>query len=79
MKYVLGISCGYHDSAAALVRDGKVLGACEEERFTGIKHDSSFPTNTIEWLMETYNIRPENLHAICFYENPKEKFKKSGV
>ena len=73
MKYVLGISCGYHDSAAALVRDGKVLGACEEERFTGIKHDSSFPTNTIEWLMETYNIRPENLHAICFYENPKEK------
>ena len=38
--YILGISCGYHDSAAALIKDGKVLGAVEEERFTGIKHDS---------------------------------------
>ena len=46
--YILGISCGYHDSAAALVHNGDVLGACEEERFTGIKHDYSFPTNTIQ-------------------------------
>ena len=76
MKYVLGISCGYHDSAAALIKDGKVLGACEEERFTGIKHDSSFPKNTIEWLMETYNVTPDNLHAICYYEKPKEKLNR---
>ena len=50
--YILGISCGYHDSAAALIDSstGRVLGACEEERFTGIKHDSAFPTNTIDWL-----------------------------
>ena len=40
VKYVIGISCGYHDSAASLIKDGKVIAACEEERFTGIKHDS---------------------------------------
>jgi carbamoyltransferase len=71
--YILGISCGYHDSAAALIKDGKVLGACEEERFTGIKHDSSFPINTINWLMELYSITPDSLDAICFYENPEKK------
>ena len=42
--YILGISCGYHDSAAALVNNGEVLDACEEERFTGIKHDLFFST-----------------------------------
>lgn len=71
--YVLGISCGYHDSAASLIKDGKVLGACEEERFTGIKHDSSFPINTINWLIEEFKITPDDLVAICFYENPKLK------
>ena len=54
--YILGISCGYHDSAAALIKDGKVLGAVEEERFTGIKHDSSFPINTIKWLYKEFKI-----------------------
>ena len=64
--YILGISCGYHDSAAALIKDGNVLGACEEERFTGIKHDSRFPINTIKWLMKTYKVTPDTLNAICF-------------
>ena len=71
--YILGISCGYHDSAAALIKDGKVLGACEEERFTGIKHDSSFPINTINWLVEEFEITPNDLKAVCFYENPELK------
>ena len=71
--YILGISCGYHDSAASLIKDGKVLGACEEERFTGIKHDSSFPINTINWLIEEFKITPNDLDAVCFYENPKLK------
>ena len=71
--YILGISCGYHDSAASLIKDGKVLGACEEERFTGIKHDSSFPINTINWLMKEYGVTHANLEAITFYENPKLK------
>ena len=50
--YILGIACGYHDSSAALIKDGRVLGAVEEERFTGVKHDSTFPINTINWLLE---------------------------
>jgi len=77
--YILGISCGYHDSAAALIKDGNVLGACEEERFTGIKHDSRFPINTIKWLMNTYKVTPDTLNAICFYENPQNKLDRIKV
>ena len=77
--YILGISCGYHDSAAALIKDGNVLGACEEERFTGIKHDSRFPINTIKWLMKTYKVTPDTLNAICFYENPQNKLDRIKV
>jgi len=73
MGYILGISCGYHDSAATLIKDGIVLGACEEERFTGIKHDSSFPHNTIKWLLQEYSITKDDLSDICFYEIPFEK------
>lgn len=72
-KYLLGISAGYHDSAAALIKDGKVLGAVEEERFTGIKHDSSFPSKSIEWLLEDNNITGKDIFAVCYYENPNEK------
>jgi carbamoyltransferase len=71
--YILGISCGYHDSAATLIKDGKVLGACEEERFTGIKHDSSFPINTIRWLYDTFNISGDDIKTVAFYDNPKYK------
>jgi carbamoyltransferase len=71
--YILGISCGYHDSAAALIKDGKVLGAVEEERFTGIKHDSSFPIETIKWLYSEFRIEKDDIDAICFYENPNLK------
>jgi len=71
--YILGISCGYHDSAAALIKNGEVVGAVEEERFTGIKHDSSFPINTINWLLEENGITAENIDTVCFYENPKIK------
>ena len=71
--YILGISCGYHDSAAALIKDGKVLGAVEEERFTGIKHDSSFPINTIKWLYKEFKIEGEDIESVAFYDNPKTK------
>ena len=71
--YILGISCGYHDSAASLIKDGKVLGAVEEERFTGIKHDSSFPVNTIKWLYEEFKISGEDIVSVAFYDNPKNK------
>ena len=86
MGYILGISCGYHDSAASLIKDGIVLGGCEEERFTGIKHDSSFPHNTIKWLLKEFNVTKNDLEAICFYESPIEKLdrietstKKGGI
>lgn len=71
--YILGIACGYHDSSAALIKDGSVLGAVEEERFTGIKHDPSFPINTINWLFSEFKIQPDDVEAICFYENPNLK------
>ena len=79
MSYILGISCGYHDSSACLVKDGKILSACEEERFTGIKHDSSFPHKTIEWIFNSNSITKEDLEAICFYENPDEKLNRIEV
>ena len=73
MSYILGISCGYHDSAACLIKDGRVLGACEEERFTGIKHDNSFPIKTISYLYATYKVQKDDIDAICFYEKPNLK------
>jgi carbamoyltransferase len=71
--YILGISCGYHDSAASLIKDGKVLGAVEEERFTGIKHDSSFPLESIKWLYSEFKVNKDDVDAICFYETPDLK------
>tara|TARA_Y100000385_G_scaffold287437_1_gene351693 strand:- start:232 stop:1941 length:1710 start_codon:yes stop_codon:yes gene_type:complete len=71
--YILGISCGYHDSAASLIKDGKVLGAIEEERFTGIKHDSSFPLESIKWLYSEFKVNKDDVDAICFYETPDLK------
>ena len=62
--YILGISCGYHDSAASLIKDGKVLGAVEEERFTGIKHDSSFPLESIKWLYSEFKVNKDDVDAI---------------
>ena len=72
-KYILGISFGYHDSAVALVKDGKVLAAVEEERFTGIKHDSRFPQHSIKWITESNKITVDDISYVCFYENPTLK------
>ena len=69
----LGISAFYHDSAACIVKDGKVLGAVEEERFTGIKHDSSFPIHSIYWLLKYLEIKIEDIDRVCWYENPDLK------
>ncbi len=71
--YILGISCGYHDSAVSLVHNGDVLYACEEERFTGIKHDFSFPTHAINSIFKKFKISNDDLDSICFYENPDLK------
>jgi len=75
-KYILGIACGYHDSSAALILDGLVIGAMEEERFTGIKHDATFPTNAINWLYKDNKITGDDISVVTFYENPKLKLER---
>lgn len=71
---ILGISCYYHDAAACLVRDGVIVAAAEEERFTRRKHDSSFPTNAIRYCLEAGEVVPEELDHVVFYEKPLAKF-----
>ena len=56
MKFILGISAFYHDSAAAIVVDGKILAAAQEERFTRKKHDSSYPFNAVEFVLKYANL-----------------------
>lgn len=66
----IGISCFYHDSSACLVENGMVKLAVEEERFTGIKHDSSFPKNSIDWILKENNLSSSKVDEVCFYEKP---------
>lgn len=69
----LGISSLYHDAAACIVDDNIVKAAVEEERFTGIKHDSSFPKNSIKWLLNTTNLKITDIQEVHWYENPEKK------
>ena len=71
---ILGISSHYHDSAAALVANGNVLAAAQEERFTRIKHDPSFPIQAIEYCLDEAGICLEDLSQIVYYEKPYLKF-----
>jgi carbamoyltransferase len=71
---ILGISAYYHDSAAALIRDGEIVSAAQEERFTRKKHDSSFPLNAIEYCINEGKISTEELNYVVFYEKPLVKF-----
>lgn len=67
---VLGISALYHDSAAALCRDGEILAAAQEERFTRVKHDPSFPVNAIDYCLRAGGLTPYQIDAIAYYDNP---------
>ncbi|MFN8254335.1 MAG: carbamoyltransferase [Bacteroidales bacterium] len=73
---VLGISAYYHDSAAALVVDGKLVAAAQEERFSRIKHDASFPNQAIKYVLDEAGISMDTLSAIVFYEKPFIKFER---
>lgn len=75
-KYVLGISCLYHNSAAVLVADGKIVCAAEEERFTRKKGDASFPINAILFCLDSEGIYSEDLLCVAYYENPGIKFNR---
>ena len=73
---ILGISAFYHDSAAALIVDGKVVSAQEEERFTGEKHDQRFPINSIKWILKQNKLKINQIDKIVWYEDPKKKYER---
>ena len=74
--HILGISAFYHDSAAALVSDGRILAAAQEERFTRKKHDARFPSHAIGYCLEEVEIRLTDLDYVVFYDKPLVKFER---
>ena len=73
---ILGISCFYHDSASCLLRDGKILAAAQEERFSRKKHDPRFPTNAIKYCFKEGEISVKDLDYIVFYDKPIQTFER---
>jgi len=73
---ILGISAFYHDSAACLVQDGKIISAAQEERFTRKKHDFSFPKNAIHYCLENRGLKGKDLDFVAFYDKPFIKFER---
>lgn len=74
MTYILGISAFYHDSAAALLADGELIAAAQEERFTRVKHDHRFPGHAVRYCLQEAGITPEQLDYVGFYDKPLLKF-----
>lgn len=73
---ILGISAYYHDSAAALIQDGKIIACAQEERFTRIKHDASFPAKAIQYCLQEGKIQLENIDYVVFYDKPLLTFER---
>jgi carbamoyltransferase len=71
---ILGISAFYHDSAACLVRDGRIIAAAQEERFTRTKHDAAFPKNSVEYCLRAGGLTLAQVDYVAFYEKPFLKF-----
>ena len=76
MNSIIGISAFYHDSAAALIKNGKIIAAAQEERFTRIKHDSSFPINSINYILKEGNLNISDVDKFVFYDKPFLKFER---
>ena len=76
MRYILGISAFYHDCAAGILADGKIIAAAQEERFTIIKHDSSYPANAINFVLKYSNIKLSQIYKVVFFEKPFLKFER---
>ena len=76
MKSILGISAFYHDSAACIIKNGKIIAAAQEERFTRKKHDPSYPHNAIEFVLEFANLKLNDVDQIVFFEKPFLKFER---
>ncbi|MCX5711996.1 MAG: hypothetical protein NTY47_02855, partial [Candidatus Omnitrophica bacterium] len=73
---ILGISCFYHDSAACLLKDGKIIAAAQEERFTRRKHDSEFPEKAVRYCLDTAGIQISDIDYVAFYDKPLVKFER---
>ena len=76
MKSILGISAFYHDSAACILIDGKIVAAAQEERFTRKKHDPDYPHNAIEFVLKYTNLKLSEVDQIVFFEKPFLKFER---
>ena len=76
LMYILGISAFYHDSAVSLIKDGRILSAVQEERFTRKKHDSCFPLNGIEYCLNEAGIKLTDIDSVVFYDKPLIKFER---
>ena len=76
MSSILGISAFYHDSAACILKDGEIIAAAQEERFTRKKHDPSYPHNAIEFVLKYANLRLNQVDQIVFFEKPFLKFER---
>ncbi len=74
--YILGVSCYYHDSAAVLLKDGQLIAAAEEERFSRVKHDNGYPKHAIEFCLKQGGIAAKDLDYVVFYEKPLVKFER---
>jgi len=74
--HILGISAYYHDSAACIVRDGEIVAAAQEERFTRVKHDHRFPSNAVEYCLREAGITSSDLDLVAFYDKPWLKFER---
>jgi carbamoyltransferase len=73
---VLGLSCFYHDAAAALLQDGRVVAAAQEERFSRKKHDPDYPVHAVKYVLKEAGISPTDLDAVAFYDKPLIKFER---
>ena len=76
MSYILGISAFYHDSAATLIKDGEIIAAAQEERFSRKKHDERFPVQAIKYVLSEGKVRLNNIDYIIFFEKPFLKFER---
>ncbi|MGL4527484.1 MAG: carbamoyltransferase N-terminal domain-containing protein, partial [Aestuariivirga sp.] len=73
---IIGVSCFYHDSAAALIEDGRIVAAAQEERFTRKKHDDAFPAKAFRYCLDEAGIGPADIDHVVFYEKPFIKFER---
>ena len=76
MSSILGISAFYHDSAACILKDGEIIAAAQEERFTRKKHDASYPHNAVEFVLNYANLKLNDVDQIVFFEKPFLKFER---